>query len=165
MPIKIIAAIFICFYSVRGLSQIKIPVYIVGSKKLNLDSSNNIKVFQFFSDSSFTLVSYHSIKYNIYRLETRGRYSKRGDTLFLNDASSIFFPFTKEKDHYKELSKDEGMQLYPAKVILQYAECQYVSYLNISQKIYVSTYWAAVELDKQYKQKQKHYEETRYLQF
>ncbi len=165
MRIKIIATIFICFYSFKSLSQFKIPVYIIGSKKINLDSSNNIQIFQFFSDSTFTLVNYHSIQYKIFRTETRGRYSKQRDTLFLNDSGSKFFPFTKEKNHYKELSKDERMQLYPAKIIIQNVESQYISYLNIPRKIYVNTYWAAVELDKMYKKKQKHYEETRYLQF
>jgi hypothetical protein len=165
MRIKIIATIFICFCSVRGISQFKIPVYVIGSKNLNLDSSNNIQVFQFFSDSTFSLVNYHSIRYNIFKSETRGRYLKNGDTLFLNDASSFFFPFIKEKNPYKELSKDERMQLYPARIIMQFLKSEYTSYLNIPQKIYTNTYLAVVELDKMYKIKQKHYEETRHIQF
>ena len=165
MRIKIIAIIFICFNPVMGRSQIKIPVYVIGSQKLNLDSSNNIAVFNFFTDSTFSLLSYHSDKYDIYKSEFRGRYTKQGDTLFLNDPGSIFFPFTKEKNHYKELSKDEKMALFPAKIIMKNGGSQYTSYLNISRYIYISSYWAAIQLDEQYKQKQKHYEETRAIQF
>lgn len=164
MRFKFIATIFICICSFESLSQTKYPVYILGSKILNLDSTMSIQVFQFFSDSTFSLINYQTRRHNISKSETKGRYWRQGDTLFLNDANSIFYPSGKN-NYIKDLAEDERMQLFPAKIIMQKEESQFASYLNIPKKIYTSAYGAIIKLDQEYKRKQKRYEETRMYQF
>ncbi len=133
--------LFVSLYVCVSWAQIKTPIYTLGVNKQNCYDSliefDNI-VFQFFADSTFTLTQYivqGRYDYNIRSLTTEGEYLIKGDTLILNDSSSRFFPFVQEKNYFPLLGKDNQLSLFPAKVILNKDESQYISYLNRPKNI------------------------------
>jgi hypothetical protein len=157
MRIKIIATIFVCFFTGVSFSQLKFPVYILGSGDFRLSGSNEISVFQFFSDSTFTLTNYRNLRYKIIKSELRGNYLKHQDTLFLNDSLSKFYPFVKEKNYYKALEKDKKLQQFPALIIIGKEKNTFVSYLNIPREIKIIEYSSFRKLEKEYDQKNREY--------
>src|SRR5947208_4284118 len=106
---KRLTLLFITFFFTCSLfSQLKIPILGLHLQKCNgvMAEDNNI-VFQFFYDSTFTLTEYSSVSrlfYQIRKTEIKGNYVQKGDTLFLNDESSRFFPFIKDKIEYAALA-------------------------------------------------------------
>jgi hypothetical protein len=136
-------------------AQFKIPRYSFSStSKVSIEQSAiqyNHDIFQFFYDSTFSLISYNTIgKCYIIKTERYGRYLKSGDTLFLKDSISQYYPLTKEKNYSVELANDMELKLFPARIILGKDVDEYISYLNHSRKIYVMKYSEITALEKRY---------------
>ena len=136
-------------------AQLKIPRYLFSNvSKVSIDESAiqyNHDIFQFFYDSTFSLTSYNTIgKCYITKVEKSGRYLISGDTLFLNDAISQYYPLMKEKNYGVELAKDIELKLFPARITLGKDEDKYVSYLNNPRKIYVMKFSEVTALEKRY---------------
>ncbi len=155
MRSKIIAVILICFSSIVCFSQIKYPAYIFGLCKGGYDGDRENNVIQFFSDSTFTLTNYFRTGgcyggSTVAALHYNGRYSKLGDTLLLNDSSSVFYPLIKENNSFVALAKQSYLQLYPAKIVLQKNKAEYISYLGISSVLELLNYSSLAEIEKMY---------------
>jgi hypothetical protein len=131
---KILFVLFICIFSNRLIAQNKIPVYIFQLDNnyhqsfCGLDrswESYKTIIFQFFEDSTFTLTSCKAIPSFIpgkIKTTHKGRYTQQGDTLFLNDFISRAYPFMKEQNHFKELAKEDLLELFPQRSSLRKEE-------------------------------------------
>jgi hypothetical protein len=161
---KILFVLFICIFSNRVTAQNKIPVYIFQLDNNSYRSfcgldksweSYKTIIFQFFEDSTFILTSSRiKTSYSPTEIKTArtGRYSQKGDTLFLNDSISNAYPFIKEQNQFKELAKEDLLELFPAKIILTQSGAQYFSYLNISRKLRLVQYPYIAKLEMDHEQ-------------
>ena len=156
---KILFVLFIFAFSTRLTAQNKLPVYIFqldykwNGAFCGLDKSyQSYKsiIFQFFKDSTFTLTSNKMIP-SFFSIEIKathkGRYTQQGDTLFLNGSISKIYPFIKEQNHFKELAKEDVLELFPAKIVLSQSGAQYFSYLNIPRKLRLVQYPYVAKLE------------------
>ena len=161
---KILFVLFICAFSNRLTAQNKLPIYIFQLDNNSYRSfcgldrsyeSYKTITFQFFEDSTFILTSsgidasYISTKIKTTRT---GRYTQQGNILFLNDSISNAYPFIKEQNQFKELAKEDVLELFPAKIILSQSGAQYFSYLNIPRKLRSVQYPYVAKLEMDHKQ-------------
>jgi hypothetical protein len=159
---KILFILFVFVFSNRLTAQNKLPVYIFQLDNNSYRSfcgldkayeSYKTIIFQFFEDSTFTLTSYNlnfSITSRKIKTIDTGRYTQQGDTLFLNNSISKAYPFIKEQNHFKELAKEGGLELFPAKIIFTQSGAQYFSYLNIPRKLRLVQYPYIAKLEMDY---------------
>jgi hypothetical protein len=149
----ILVKIFIFLFNYKGFTQVKFPVYIFGLYRGGLDGDTENHILQFFPDSTFTVTNYKMtapVYLAISKSELKGKYTKLGDTLFLSDSASKFYPFIKESNTLFALVKNRQLQLFPAKIILEKDKAQYVSYIGTPMEIKILKYSAVAEIEAMY---------------